>query len=308
MKLFQIINVLILVIVTTLVCTAQAFQSIPKLVTSSRIDIDITSNCKSSSTVTYAPTTYSTRATLSPVKSSCPPLHLFDNNRGPAWGSVGGPGMPPGIGKGKPKDWKDGLQRLKLVITTTASQFMSAYISGYLLGAIWGFLRGRATRAVLWGLELGSISAIFGGCSMAGKVLFDANEDSVWSSVVRNCVLAVFFSRNSTILGMIQNVAMYGGLTYYFVSQQKKRQASLMDKLGGASGTSSFSGRTPPGTMEEFLQRMSQTSVPSSKPSTKPTVEDVKKANPPKADVVDVEWEAVNFAKDDNDEEDDNSR
>lgn len=210
---------------------------------------------------------------------------------------------------GRPNDWKDVFQRLLLLVNKTISQFCSSYVTGYLASAIWGLLRGNAVagRGVRWGLEFGSISAIFGGCNECARLLFNAKQDSLWNVVIRNVLLALFFARSRGFVSMAQNAFLYGGLTYFFVSGKQKRDeemgtgstASTVNSVFGATG-----GGVQPMSMQDLLQQIQKNrsanggSAGRSPPSSSSPQPSKKSTSKPK-DVVDVEWERADTINDD---------
>ena len=220
-------------------------------------------------------------------------------------------------GGGRAQKWKEVLQRLKLVAVVITNQFTSGYLTGYVFSVIWGVLRGRATQRALWGFEFGAISAIFGGWTVAAKELFNAEEDSVWSVTIRNIALSFYFGRNLGWFAMLRNAAIYGGLTYYFVSQKVQRDlargpmspapmAELMQQLmdmnkNGGAGGDGVAGS--PVDMAELLQRMSGTTnsddtMSSPSKTTNP-------ANKKESSPLDVEWERVETDGTNDDDDDD---
>ena len=148
---------------------------------------------------------------------------------------------------------------------------MSGCITGYILGSIWGWIRGPslkvASRGVAWGLDFGVLSALFAGTTSIKDFIMslisisttsspEATEEngtnnkdtnkklsnwhqklSLWSVVIRNMILAVYFARNAGVARMIRSTLIYGGLTYYFVSSSMKRNPSQgMNMFGGGLG------------------------------------------------------------------------
>lgn len=245
-------------------------------------------------------------------------LHMFDSM------NQGG-----GLTRGeKAKNWKEVLERIKMVIVVTASQFSSGYITGYVLSVIWGFLRGRPTESALWGLEFGALPAIFVGCKTAARLLFNAKDNSVWNVTVRNIILSLYFGRNRGWLHMLRNAVVYGSATYYFVSKKMTRDMSMGSGVGGppsaamvellkqmavnqngfAGSTGGVVGGPQPVNMAELLQRMNQTTGGSAIPPPSSATKD--SSSPTKLDkesnALDVEWEVVDPA-DASDNEDKNA-
>lgn len=218
-------------------------------------------------------------------------LHLFDRRGASLSGRGSGPN---GI-----------LQRLKVVIIQTASQFSSGYVMGYVLSGIWGLLRGT-TKPGGWALDFGCLSAIFGGCNASARLFFNVHESSLWNVVVRNVLLAFYFGRHEGLFSMMRNAVIYGSLTYFFVSQKEKRDALRSSPAAGTTATPPVAAMT----MEELLQRMNHRATPPTTsttttttppPETKQTVKPV--STDLKSNAVDVEWERVDTnKKDENDD------
>jgi hypothetical protein len=202
--------------------------------------------------------------------SSC--LHLFNLNS-----NIGGGNIP----NNKPNNVKDVVQRLALIVTTVFRQFTSGYMTGYVMAVVWGLLKGpNATnnRAMLWGLDFGVLSAIFTGCDMVTRLLFQQPNQqkqqnqsvSLWNVVIRNMILATYFGRSGGLVSMVRKAAVYGGFTYFFVLKNMKRNAArvamfpqqnnmnindIMKNMGGAGAAGAA-----PVTMEELIQRLSNSS------------------------------------------------
>lgn len=179
------------------------------------------------------------------------------------------------------KDWKDGLGRIQMLIAATIKQFSSGFMTGYFMGAFWSLISPPATlinRGIVWGLDFGFLAAMFNGSNMIVDLfcnqIKDQNKVQLWNVVLRNIMLAVYFARSSGIVKMMRSAVMYGGLTYYFVSQKNKRDVTRMDMFQGMN----MNGQSPQqATMQELLSRLQQqqqnnaataTSPSSSSPST----------------------------------------
>ena len=201
------------------------------------------------------------------------------------------------------------VPKLALVLSQALSQFTSGYMTGYFLGVVWGILRGNPTQRVLWGLEFACINAIYGASNLSAQLFWNAKDDSLWNVVTRNILLAFYFGRKSGWVEMLRNAIVYGGLTYYFVSQQQKRQRVVRSRNNNNNNNPFGTTSTTSGSVEDFLQqlnRMSSSTTPTPTPTTntnKPSSNS--KTPPPSSDVLDVEWERVDTAGDNEDGKDD---
>jgi len=236
---------------------------------------------------------------------------------------------------------KDVLQRLQMIVTGTLRQFTSGFMSGYVLGSIWGLIRGPsltvANRGVAWGLDFGILSALFSGTNSVTEFFLalspkeaetESNDDktstnrrqqkaALWSVVIRNMILAIYFGRNGGIVKMAQLSVLYGGLTYFFVGNKIKRDAKQMAMFGGSGNPGMMGGGGQPSadTMQQLFQQMmamqgqttttpKQTPRPPGPSSTKskasssssPLFNDKNKSK--KDNAVDVEFEKVDTDKD----------
>lgn len=177
-------------------------------------------------------------------------LHMFG---GPGGGGLGGFGAPPDP---PIETKKDALDRLQSILTGTLKQFASGLMSGYLLGSVWGLIRGPSLsgvdRGFAWGMDFGLISALFSSSNSITQFVLALGKPKsretkqkvdLWKVVLRNVLLAVYFGRQGTYLKMARSALIYGGLTYYFVSQKDKR----MNMMGGGMGG-----------MEQLLEQLSK--------------------------------------------------
>jgi uncharacterized membrane protein YgcG len=215
---------------------------------------------------------------------------------------------------------------------------------------------------MVWGMDFGIVSAIFSGTDMATKfvlelITFLSSGDRakqqqqqqqpqtsttvkqqqqtawLWSVVLRNVLLAVYFGRHGGAIKMARSSVLYGALTYYFVSQKQKRDtdamaammfsnrtvgrgnhpssvsssssAALLQELlsyqfakrsSGTMSTPSPTGSTPATNMP-FVGRSASSGYQSSSSTTATTKKNINSSSPPD-NVLDVEFEKV----DDNDE------
>lgn len=230
------------------------------------------------------------------------------------------------------------LRRLQSVLASTLRQFTSGWMSGYLFGSVWSLLRGPsitgASRGLVWGLDFGFLSAIFasttaltqfvldvqgyltkqkdGGSSSASNKIKRQQAASLWSVVLRNVVLAIYFGRHSGLVKIARSVALYGGLTYYFVSQKMKRDTTMMS--GGSTNINGMAvNPQSSAAMQELFRQMAARSgnmpnaprgaAPPSNPSSSiwstqpngPSSSTSRKGNKPSPpqNVMDVEFETV---------------
>jgi len=214
------------------------------------------------------------------------------------------------------------VPKLALVLSQALSQFTSGYMTGYFLAVGWGILRGNPTQRVLWGLEFACINAIYGASNLSAQLFWNAKDDSLWNVVTRNILLAFYFGRKSGWVEMLRNAMVYGGLTYYFVSQQQKRQRVVRSRNNNNNNNPFGTTSTTSGSVEDFLQQLNRmsssasaaTSPFSSSSTTTPTPTPTTNTNkpssnsktpPPSSDVLDVEWERVDTAGDNEDGNDD---
>jgi len=165
---------------------------------------------------------------------------------------------------------RDILVRLQIILTSTIRQFVSAWMTGYMIGSLWSVLRGPSSytlltgisRGMIWGMDFGILSAIFSGTDAMTNFLLDLstffkskngkNNDQgssssftpqqpqesqpptqmalLWSSVTRNILLAIYFGRHGGIVKMARSAILYGSLTYFFVSKKIQRDAVTMQQ------------------------------------------------------------------------------
>jgi hypothetical protein len=164
---------------------------------------------------------------------------------------------------------RDVVRRLSHLIMTTIRQFSSAWMTGYLAGSLWDLIRGGGglpgtSRGMVWGMEFGIVSAIFSGTETLTQFLRDLGTTGgshknhpdapqqqqqqqqqqtiwLWSTVLRNILLAVYFGRHGGYLAMARSSLLYGGLTYYFVSRKIQRNALLRQQRPRMRNVSSSS-------------------------------------------------------------------
>lgn len=237
------------------------------------------------------------------------------------------------------------------IVKETFQKFTTNFVSGYLAGSVWGWLRPTGVdRGLIWGLDFGILSAIFSATNSVTQLVVAAwptkaasgekdeknassaklqQQASLWSVVVRNMILALYFTRNGGYAKMARFACMYGGMTYYFVSQKAKRMAKMFPNgmmgsggmggmngmgggMGGMSGMGGMGGQQQPSAaaMQQLMQQfaaMQQTQMrtPSQPPSTEasggpsstknvtppPSSPKKKQQKPKEEDVLDVEWE-----------------
>lgn len=175
---------------------------------------------------------------------------------------------------------RDLLRRIQLIVTSTAKQFTSGFMSGYFLGSVWSLIRGPsltvADRGIACGLDFGILSALFSGTNTVtdfilalptkkdekksdsdGNSLNRQQKASLWSVVIRNVILAIYAGRNRGIVNMARLSVLYGGLTYYFVGKKTKRDAERMSMFGGnVNGVMGGGGQPSPDAMQQLLQQM----------------------------------------------------
>jgi hypothetical protein len=218
---------------------------------------------------------------------------------------------------------------------------------------------------MVWGMDFGIVSAIFSGTDMATKfvlelITFLSSGDRakqqqqqqqpqtsttvkqqqqtawLWSVVLRNVLLAVYFGRHGGAIKMARSSVLYGALTYYFVSQKQKRDtdamaammfsnrtvcrgnhpspvsssssssAALLQELlsyqfakrsSGTMATPSPTGSTSTTNNLPFVGRSASSGYQSTSSTTATTKKNTNSSSPPE-NVLDVEFEKV----DDNDE------
>ena len=169
------------------------------------------------------------------------------------------------------ENWKDIVQRIQELVTASFRQFVSAFFTGYLAGSAWGLIRGPSVtgvnRGLALGLDFGILSAIFSLTTGVTQLILalpskkkETKKDddssssamnkqqkvSLWSVVIRNMILSLYFTRAKGAAKMAQFACLYGGATYYFVSQKAKRmsmfQQSGMGGMGGMPGMGGMGG------------------------------------------------------------------
>jgi hypothetical protein len=202
------------------------------------------------------------------------------------------PAVPLGDGKGVDGDTtrtsqRDVVRRLSHLIMTTIRQFSSAWMTGYLAGSLWDLIRGGGglpgtSRGMVWGMEFGIVSAIFSGTEALTQFLRDlvttggshknqpdapqqqqqqqTQQQStwLWSTVLRNILLAVYFGRHGGFLAMARSSLLYGGLTYFFVSRKIQRDALLrLHRSPTGNVSSSSSSAAAAVALQELFHQMS---------------------------------------------------
>ena len=234
-------------------------------------------------------------------KTSSSSLHAFmppNSNMG-GFGGFGGTDLGPVDFR----DWKDVLKRLQTLTFAIIRQFVSGFMNGYVLALIWGIFRPPnvgINRGMMWGLDFGVFSSLFGGGNLITSLFYstttndnDSNDSSqqtstntaklsLWTVTVRNMLLAVYFASKDiggSVFKMIRSAVFYGGLTYYFIGKKQKRDAMMppsarMDMMnsmfGGNMNGSMFGGGASSSSaqqmaaMQELIQRLQQQSSTSS--------------------------------------------
>jgi len=165
------------------------------------------------------------------------------------------------------KSRADILQRIQSIVTGTVKQFTTGFTRGYLFGSFWGLVRGTDTNiGVKWACDFGTIAALFSATNSVAQLILalpskDDEDDeikkknatkrqqttSLWSAVIRNMIVTLYFARHGGIFKMARFAAMYGGVTYYLMSQKNKRFAAR----GGSPGNAAM--------MEQMMKQFSQT-------------------------------------------------
>lgn len=224
----------------------------------------------------------------------------------------------------KPKNWKDVMRRLKLVLLRSVPQFTPSYVTGYMLSLVWGvFSRGGPpNRGVQWGMDFGVISVLFRSCQEALNLRL---LTPIWNAVFRNVLLGVYLARNNGWMGMVRTSALYGVVTYYFSRKQSRQLGSgdatttslqdlLQQRMGsttrmrGQPNVSFFTTTTTSinngaATMEDIFEKMGKTPPPNNSKTTKPSSKTSKSKKESLENALDVEWEPVDKTNLDNDEE-----
>eukprot|EP00546_Thalassionema_frauenfeldii_P010646 CAMPEP_0178920032 /NCGR_PEP_ID=MMETSP0786-20121207/14775_1 /TAXON_ID=186022 /ORGANISM="Thalassionema frauenfeldii, Strain CCMP 1798" /LENGTH=229 /DNA_ID=CAMNT_0020594045 /DNA_START=323 /DNA_END=1012 /DNA_ORIENTATION=+ len=222
----------------------------------------------------------------------------------------------------KPKNWKEVVQRLKLVLKRSVPQFTPSYVTGYMLSLVWGiFSRGGPPhRGVQWGMDFGVISVLFRSCQEASNFRL---LPQIWNAVLRNVLMGLYLARKNGWMGMVRTSALYGVVTYYFARKESERlgsdatTTSLQDllqqrmgsttRMGGQSNVSSFTTTTSinngAATMEDIFQKMGKTSPPYNRKTAKPSSKTSKSKKESLENALDVEWEPVDKTSIDKDEE-----
>lgn len=75
-----------------------------------------------------------------------------------------------------------------------------------------GRMHGKSVR---WGKSWGSISAVFGGCGAATRVVRRGKEDQ-WNSIISSAAAGAFFARKDGPQGMLRGALFYGTAVYLF--------------------------------------------------------------------------------------------
>ena len=220
--------------------------------------------------------------------------HGVRRRRGYALPAVPLSGEGDGDGKGDSDttrtSQRDVVRRLSHLVTTTLRQFSSAWMTGYLAGSLWDLIRGGGgglpgttmSRGMVWGVEFGIVSAIFSGTETLTQFLRDlvttgrshknhpdapqqqqqqqTQQQStwLWSTVLRNILLAVYFGRHGGYLAMARSSLLYGGLTYFFVSRKIQRDALLRQQRPPMRNvSSSSSSAAAAAALQELFHQMS---------------------------------------------------
>mmetsp|Transcript_13693 Transcript_13693/g.18342 ORF Transcript_13693/g.18342 Transcript_13693/m.18342 type:complete len:294 (+) Transcript_13693:116-997(+) len=196
------------------------------------------------------------------------------------------------------------MAKIQLLGTTVVRQFVTGYMGGYAMGIFWGILRGSPNldRPMLWGMDFGFLQSIFSGSNIISQSFFSDKKEPktvmLWSTVVRNTILAVYFGRTGGLAKMIRSAVIYGGLTYYFVSKKNKRDSdpnnpAVLFQNMMMNNQNGFSSSGQAVNMQELLQQLAkQQQQPSSPPSPIASKNPKKRPSPlDDKDIVDVEWE-----------------
>lgn len=183
------------------------------------------------------------------------------------------------------KTKKDILQRIQLIAMGTAKQFASGFTNGYVLGLVWDLFRGPsltvANRSVAWGLDFGVLSALFSCTNSVGELVLalatkrdekDSDGDgkslglrqkvTLWSVVIRNMILAIYFGRSGGLVAIARSSVLYGGLTYFFVGKKIKRDGDRMNVFGGNATGMMGGGQPSPEAMQQLLVQLMSTKGP----------------------------------------------
>jgi len=123
------------------------------------------------------------------------------------------------------------------VIFATAFEYCSGFAQGFCFGSLVGIpgflfrpmeknvrqalqvemtsrLTRMNTRSMSWAKNFGSISAAFGGLSVAVKVLRNG-EDDAWTQIISSAAAGAFFARKEGPQAMLRGALLYGGLIYF---------------------------------------------------------------------------------------------
>jgi len=141
------------------------------------------------------------------------------------------------------------------VIFATAFEYCSGFIQGFFFGTLVGtpgflfrpmqknlrqafkveitsrFTR-MNTRSMSWAKNFGSISAAFGGFSVAVKVLRNGEEDS-WTHIISSAAAGAYFARKEGPQAMLRGALLYGSLIYFVTGNNefgKMQEVEYLDK------------------------------------------------------------------------------
>ena len=151
-------------------------------------------------------------------------------------------------------------------------QFASGFANGYLLGVAWTGLRGPSlkveSRAIAWGLDFGFLPMLF-SCTQSLSDLAlafqtkgtDGEEGNgggrnplLWSVVLRNMLLAMYFTRRAGVVRAARSAVLYGGLTLFFVRKRLELNATMgAPYLGNVNGAGTGDSRPSPEIMAQVL-------------------------------------------------------
>lgn len=236
---------------------------------------------------------------------SSPRLRAFGGGGIGSFGSFGATNTPI-------KTRKEFLRRMCPILTGALRQFASGFANGYLLGAAWSVLRGPSlnveSRAMAWGWDFGVLPTLFSctqgltelalalpvkgkegdeGSGGDGNSLSHAQQVVLWSVVLRNMLLAIYFGRRAGAPKMAYSAALYGGLSHLFVRKKLERDAVTgAMSTGNVNGAERGGGQPSAKVMAQALARAMRAN--GAEPST--TVERTRLF---RDNAVDVEFERV---------------
>eukprot|EP00548_Thalassiothrix_antarctica_P008984 CAMPEP_0194134638 /NCGR_PEP_ID=MMETSP0152-20130528/4710_1 /TAXON_ID=1049557 /ORGANISM="Thalassiothrix antarctica, Strain L6-D1" /LENGTH=233 /DNA_ID=CAMNT_0038830465 /DNA_START=230 /DNA_END=931 /DNA_ORIENTATION=+ len=205
------------------------------------------------------------------------------------------------------------LKNIAGVLTKSVSKLASGYANGFMVGTVWRILSGGrgGNDAFAWGLNFGFSSALFEASNGFSQMLLrsdnikDQKKRSfavkLWISVIRNCIMAVFFNRMKGVTAMLKSAAIYSVLTYFFISRRRDSMGSMNmngmnmnDFMSGSNmNGSNMNGANQQASMLKIMQMIQQQREQEQGGAQPPPQQQKKKetkASLKPSEFLDVEW------------------